>query len=211
MNFIFNMKSKTKIALISILCIGLLFIGIFSWLHYLVINNYIRECFDNMRNVNTGNIDLPITAIAGCKNICGPLGQCRITGEQCLSDEDCFGCRALNKKNLLQQYDYEEERKLNDTVIGWNDSGKSTGNVPQFSSLTSDFTKNSKNVNGKDDPLHLSYRVNVWKDQYDTGMKLFDDRYHEDGKQMYQPRLTLSGEFIDDGPFASNWGGGSTS
>jgi len=192
-----NLSNKNMITLISLVIIGLLIAGIFSWARYLNINGYIRECFTSNMSINTNNINLPINTTQTCKNMCGPLGKCSITGGQCISDGDCYGCRELYHDN---------ETILSDNLVGDNDSGKSTGTIPESSTLTSDFTANSQNIGDTEStlPMHLSYRVNVWKDQYNSGVKLFDERYKEPSMQIYRPRLTMSGEFIDDGPFASN-------
>ena len=38
---------------------------------------------------------MPINTTTTCKNMCGPLNRCAITGENCKSDVDCFGCKPL--------------------------------------------------------------------------------------------------------------------
>ena len=127
--------------------------------------------------------------------MCGPLARCSRTGEQCISDQDCYGCKIPQHK----QDDYYSLPGL----IGDDDSGKSTGTIPEYSSLTSNFSNNYETLKPKK-LLQLSYNVNLWKKHYNQGMQLFNKRYKKPGFMEYKPRPTLSGEFEDDGAFASN-------
>ena len=76
-------------ALISIL----LFVGINKWMHLLLTKEYVVECLTNPDQAVTHTVNLPINTTYSCKNMCGPYGKCSITGERCLSDIDCFGCK----------------------------------------------------------------------------------------------------------------------
>ena len=87
---------------------------------YLIKQRYIVECFSSLavkdsENINNShNVDQPINTTISCQNVCGPLSRCYITGEQCTSDVDCFGCMPKN-------------------VGGQNDSGKLTvGITPRY-------------------------------------------------------------------------------
>ena len=67
----------------------ILSIPLFYFIFYFPINNNI----EGLTFVNAENVDLPLTTNYSCKNFCGPPGRCSITGQQCLSDTDCFGCK----------------------------------------------------------------------------------------------------------------------
>jgi hypothetical protein len=38
-------------------------------------------------------VNLPINTSMTCENTCGPPNRCSVTGEQCTSDVDCYGCQ----------------------------------------------------------------------------------------------------------------------
>jgi len=65
----------------------------------------ILNCFSLKEGYNnySDNVDLPINTKYSCKNMCGPHATCSLTGEQCTSDIDCYGCQPTNqtKKNLM--------------------------------------------------------------------------------------------------------------
>jgi len=197
----------------------LMFIGIIKWGNYLIKT---RKCgFKNEDKATIGgnqgfqnfsidmgtpetnhNVNLPINTTYSCENICGPLARCSKTGEQCTSDVDCYGCQA---KIFVPIYTTEE-------IGGQNDAGKLTGGItPQYSTLTTDIGTQAK-FYGKGENLNPpSYfkGVNQWKKAFNTGMELFDKRYNPNINTLpylpkYPKRKTLSGEFIDDGPLASN-------
>jgi hypothetical protein len=172
----------------------LLFIGILKWIHYLITNGYIVEYF------SSGTVDLPINISQNCNNMCGPLSRCAITGESCMSDKDCYGCKALGKKKYKTPVDFI-------TLSAYNDSGKSTGNFPQYSNLTNDFTQNTEILikpSYSSQPISLNYGENLWRETYDQGMKVFKEKNCVSGTLMYKPRETMLGEFVDDGPFPAN-------
>ena len=148
------------------------------------------------------NVDMPINTTVDCKNMCGSMGRCYITGEQCTSDVDCYGCqtKSPNKSTLY----------LYDEVRGQNDAGKeTTGVTPTYSTLTTDIGTNAKLYNKLlIPPPKYDIGVNVWRKKYDVGAALYDERYYPAGSLTYMPvyptRTTLSGEFEDDGPLPSN-------
>ena len=43
--------------------------------------------------VDVADVDLPLTTNYSCQNFCGPPSRCSITGEKCMSDKDCIGCK----------------------------------------------------------------------------------------------------------------------
>ena len=184
----------------------ILLITIFKWADYLSNNNYIRENFaSSIRELYDGStshsVNLPLTTTYSCKNFCGPTARCAITGQQCFTDIDCPGC---------QPYSPPLPKIKDDNVPGDNDAGKLTlGVTPQYSSLTSgygtDETKVTSNPFAK--PARANFGVDTWMAGFNDDMELFNRRYKPPQlKYMpnYQDRYSLTGEFIEDGPFASN-------
>jgi hypothetical protein len=93
------MNSFNKNILYLILTIFLT-IAILSYGTYLIRQKYIVECFqafDTGSPQTNHTVDLPINTKISCKNMCGPLARCSITGEQCTSDVDCYGCQKINQ------------------------------------------------------------------------------------------------------------------
>ena len=182
----------------------ILFILIFLWIDYLTKNDYIVECFTNgpiMESSNTSHtVNLPLTTQYSCKNFCGPTARCSITGQQCLSDIDCPGCQPYSPPLP----------KTSASVPAANDAGKLTfGPTPQYSPLTSGYGTHelviTKNMYEK--PLSPNFGVDIWTKDFEESKKLFDQRY-KPPQLSYMPdypkRYSLSGEFIEDGPFPSN-------
>jgi hypothetical protein len=199
--------------IIFALIIFLLLIIIFKWINYLIKNNYIKMCFSkfienfdtntqtirDMGNSDTShNVDVPLTTTSSCKNMCGPPNRCSVTGEQCFSDIDCPGCKP--KINGIQ--------RTTTDVSGNNEAGK-LGPKLTYSTLTTDIGTQSR-IYGKnkfDKQPSPNFGTDTWSDKFNQGRKMFDDRYKPSGlKNMpsYSDRYSLSGEFIDDGPLASN-------
>jgi hypothetical protein len=183
----------------------ILFIFILLWINYLTNNDYIMECFTNNvlkeSSKTSHTVNLPLTTTYSCKNFCGPTARCSVTGQQCLSDSDCPGCQpSLPKTN----------RASNKPVPAANDAGKLTvGVAPQYSPLTSGYGTQelviTKNMYSK--PSSPNFGVDIWTKDFDESKKLFDKRY-KPPQLPYMPnypkRYSLSGEFIEDGPFPSN-------
>ena len=83
--------------------------------------------------------------------------------------------------------------------------------TPNYSSLTTDIGTNSKfyNLDENLDPVQYFKGVDMWKENFDMGMRLYDKRYNTNISslpflQTYPERNTLSGEFVNVGPIASN-------
>ena len=199
------MKNYNIIILIFI-CL-FLFIGILKWFNYLLKNNYITECFSQMQpiyesSLTNHTVDLPLTTTTSCKNFCGPPARCAITGQQCFADIDCPGCQKLipnlNNKNNT------------DNVPGENDAGKLTwGVTPQFSKLTTDIGTQAKlfTNNKFSKPDMANFGINTWMTSFKAGTDAFDKRFKPTNLQFmpeYPERYSLSGQFIEEGPLASN-------
>ena len=206
--------SKKQYNILFLIVISfILFFSIFKWIDYLTAEKYIVECFTNAniqekyvastegRVASTSHtVDLPLTTTYSCKNFCGPTARCSITGQQCSADIDCPGC---------QPY-VPPLKEVPSCVPGNNNAGKLTvGVTPQYSPLTSGFgTKElviTSNMYSK--PAMANFGVDTWTPAFNEGNKLFEKRYKPSGVQYmpdYQKRYSLTGEFIEDGPYASN-------
>ena len=205
----------------------ILFVTIFKWIDYLTNENYIVEatlprapafrpsveatlpsveCFINeiteekYDGSTSHTVDLPLTTYYSCKNFCGPTARCSITGQQCSADIDCPGCQPYSPP----------VPKAKGCVPGDNDAGKLTvGITPQYSPLTSGYGTQEKLItsNMYSKPSEPNFGVDVWSKDFDESKKLFDQRYKPSGLQYmpdYPKRYSLTGEFIEDGPYASN-------
>jgi hypothetical protein len=82
--------------------------------------------------------------------------------------------------------------------------------TPQYSPLTTDMGTRAMKISGKDFSKTPSptFGINTWRDDFDAEQKLFNTRYKPpaDLKYMpsYPPRYSVTGDFIEDGPLASN-------
>ena len=183
----------------------ILLISIFKWADYLSNNNYIRENFAPNRELYNDaishTVDLPLTTTYSCRNFCGPTARCAITGQQCFTDIDCPGC---------QPYSPPLPKNKGGNVPGDNDAGKLTlGVTPQYSSLTSGYgTRETKvNHNPFAKPARANFGVDTWMAGFNEDMELFNRRYKPPQLRYmpnYPDRYSFTGEFIEDGPFASN-------
>jgi hypothetical protein len=198
------------LALISVI----LLIGVFKYIHYLVKNGFIVECFDSNIALykDTGSpttnhtVDIPLTSTYSCSNFCAPAtARCAITGEQCMADIDCRGCNPYGPVIAKSQ--------STANVPGENDAGKLTwGVTPTYSTLTTDigtqaklFSSNKKPEHDK--PLQANFGVNTWITAFDGGQQLFDERYKPAGlanMPSYPNRQSATGQFMDEGPLAAN-------
>jgi hypothetical protein len=208
MKLIKNKYATIILALISII----LLIGIFNYINYLVKNRYYVECFDSNialykdtgSPTTTHTVNLPLTTKYSCQNFCAPAtARCAITGEQCMADIDCRGCNP---------YGPNVKPQSTASVPGENDAGKLTwGVTPTYSTLTTDIGTKAKLFTSNEDKLEAapqaSFGVNTWSSAFNQGQQLFDERYKPAGlKNMpnYDKRYSATGQFIDDGPLASN-------
>ena len=190
-----NKNVKIILAITSIL----LLIIIFSWADYLAENNYIIEYFQKM-TAKSHTVNLPLTTTYSCKNFCGPTARCSITGHQCTSDIDCPGC---------QPY-VPPLKSSSKEVRGDNDAGKMTfGPTPRYSALTTDIGTQARLItnNKFSKPSSPYFGVSTWIDDFKKQNKLFDEKFKPPQLEYmptYDNRYSLSGEFIDNGPLASN-------
>jgi len=185
-------------------------IYIFNWGDYLIKNGYVVEHFtslgpfaDNGGPSTNHTVNLPLTTTVSCQNMCGPNNRCSLTGEQCSSDIDCFGCNPKTK-----QFAPENSQRMTN-INGQNDAGiLTTRQTPTYSVLTTDIGTRAKLVNKPDTPPPGYFKgVDTWRKTFDEQKELFDKRYSPSSQSFmpnYPTRPTLSGEFVDDGPLAAN-------
>jgi uncharacterized protein YegP (UPF0339 family) len=199
-----NINFNKKQYMILFLLVSFLFSFIFlKWIYYVYkskesfTNGIISEKYDGS---TSHTVDLPLTTSYSCTNFCGPTARCSITGQQCFADIDCPGCQPYSPP--LKQ--------TADCVPGDNDAGKMTGGVtPQYSSLTSGYGTHEKIItsNMYEKPDMANFGVDIWKQNFNEENKLFDKRYKPSGLQYmpnYPKRYSLTGDFIEDGPYPSN-------
>ena len=193
----FNMK------LILILFSIFLIIIIYTWIHYLVQNDYIAESFENVETSETSHtVDLPLTTTYSCKNFCGPQSRCSITGHQCTSDIDCPGC---------QPYVPPLTNTETTRVPGDNDAGKLTvGVTPRYSPLTTDIGTQAALVatnNPNNKPPMPDFGKNTWTKSYKQDQRMFYKKYKPPAltdMPNYKERYSMTGIYKNDDPYASN-------
>jgi len=202
--------SKTQYyTLFWIIIIFILISSIFKWIDYLTDNKYImmqpisiQEYFTGSQQTDTSHtVNLPLTTTYSCQNFCGPTARCSITGQQCSADIDCPGC---------EPYSPPLKKTGSDMVPGYVHAGKLTWSVtPQYSPLTNGYGTDKMQItsNMYSKPAVANLGVDKWFSQFKKEKKLFNKRYKTD-KLDYMPnypeRYSLTGKFIEDGPFASN-------
>lgn len=180
----------TPLRLLSITTILFLFLFLFLF-------------FFNQEGFTSGTshtVDLPLTTTYSCKNFCGPTARCALTGQQCLSDMDCPGCQPYSPPLP----------PTSSHVPGDDDAGKLTvGVTPQYSPLVAGYGTHQTIVT--DDmyaqPPQANFGIKPWVPGYTVAQSLFDQRYKPGPLEFmpsYPSRYTATGEFMDDGPLASN-------
>jgi hypothetical protein len=194
-----NISNQSFINFLSLISLILLII-IFIWMKY-ISNNYIMiEYFTTEKTSHT--VDLPLTNTSSCSNFCNPSSRCAITNQQCFTDIDCPGC---------QPYNPSSNTNTNNNVIpGDNDAGKLTlGITPQYSSLTSGFGTKERIITNNlfSKPYSPNLGINTWYNDFKEGEYIFNKRYKSPNLQYmsnYSKRYSLTGNFEENGPLASN-------
>ena len=202
----------------------MLLFALFIWIDYLVENKYITECFQNSDNnsnnnhnnidassnsrdnsnhftsPNLANVNIPLNTTYGCGNMCGPTARCSISGQQCMADIDCPGCKPFSSSNS----------KNTTCIPGDNDAGKLTqGVTPTFSSLTTDIGTQARiySSNKFEKAPQASFGIDTWSSSFNSERKDFDERYVCNDYpylMKYPNRYSVTGEFNQNGPLASN-------
>jgi len=186
--------------------IGILFLVLGALIIYGFSN---KEGLTDMGSPLTNHdVDLPINTAYGCNNKCGPAAKCSITGEQCIADIDCYGCRPNIRKE--EKYD---DRYVD--ISPYNDAGILTYNqTPQFSSLTTDIGTQASIYNSEDPYVPQPYLgVNTWRNAFDDGMKIYEKKmtYQYSAAPGFMTDLpkypvteSATGLFKDYGPTSAN-------
>ena len=205
-------QKKYNNILLAFVCIILL-VSIFYWIHFLTFNNYIVEyftcgCFQENESANPNatshSVDLPLTTKYSCSNFCGPTARCSITGQQCTADIDCPGCQPKTATSSSSGTSY------GNSVPGDNDAGKLTFNItPRYSRLTSGYGTHERVITNDmySKPSMPNFGGNIWFSEFESDKALFDKRYKQKNLQFmpnYPERYSLTGQFVEDGPFAAN-------
>jgi hypothetical protein len=186
----------------SLICV-ILFIGLIKWSHMLLKNDYIMECFGVQNDKTTNNVNLPLTTTYSCKNMCGPYARCSITGDQCLSDIDCFGCKPSTSE-ISRSF-----LKTNN-VVPDDDAGKYAFISPNYSTLTTGIGRRAKLItdNKYSRPPNYNTGVNMWRPLFNEGQELYNNTYKSPPDLQFKPkyptRYTLSGQFVEHGALAAN-------
>ncbi len=100
-------NSSTILFTFIVVC---LFFFILKWGHFLITSGYIVKNIEHFDALYTnpsdyGNpkfshtVDLPLTTTYTCHNMCSSQSKCYLTGGNCTSDIDCFGCNPYSKKS----------------------------------------------------------------------------------------------------------------
>ena len=196
------MTKHSKIMFNYILICFFLFIGLMYWTNYMFDNNYIRETFSN--DVPK-TVSMPINTTSSCKNMCGPPNRCSITGTECLSDIDCYGCQPNTSPDLSNTF-----LNKNKQISGYSQAGKLSFLAPDYSPLIHDIGTKSKPLQGDPyiDPPSYNWGFDEWTKKNINMRTVYDKRYEVPPKTVflsnYPPRPSITGEYMDSGPFASN-------
>jgi hypothetical protein len=190
-----NIHSQKYTIYLAIVAFLLIIIGIIG----MIFKTRFTEYFTLNPSTNH-TINLPLTTDYTCQNVCGPLARCSMTGEQCATDVDCPGCN--------QQYNNYPNNSPSPNVASYDDSGKLTTEVtPTFSTLVSDIGTQASLINSSAKPVQYNVGYNTWRKTFDQGTQLFNKKNDLGPLSLmpkYSARPTLSGEFTDIGPLASN-------
>jgi hypothetical protein len=149
---------------------------------------------------NPANVNLPLNTSESCTNFCGPPNRCSITGESCLSDNNCQGCQPPITRRFFNSH--------NDPA-GLNDAGKLLTMIPAYSVLTTDIGTRAYTFDKGAKPVMGNFGTNLWRCPFDVGLGLYKKRYNPTHKDepfllTYPSRPSLTGDFCDDGPFPAN-------
>ena len=144
-----------------------------------VVNNYIREAFaDGV----THTVNMPINTTSSCKNMCGPPNRCSITGTECLSDIDCYGCQPNTSPDLSNTF-LEKNKKIS----GYSQAGKLSFLAPDYSPLIHDIGTKSKPLQGDPYIDHPSYNwgFDEWTKKNINMRTVYDKRYEVPPKTVF--------------------------
>lgn len=188
---------------------------------------YPRDAVIDYNDINSPlyshTVNLPINDPVSCKNFCGPNAKCLLTGEQCTSDVDCYGCNPGPKP---------PSACTTEEVMPYDDAGKLGQNLGlQYSPLTTGYDKHNADFaqiypGSKDSQLTVPYQgLDIWTDSFNKGLQLYNrsresaDEYAEGisnaipvasksklpyYQAKYPMTVSLTGQFYETTPPASN-------
>jgi len=140
---------------------------------------------------------MPINTTFECQNKCSSQNKCYLTGEQCQSDVDCYGCQPFIK--------YKKQKKFN--IRGQNDAGKLSQNFPTYSTLTTDIGTQAK-LYVKNPLQYITPAQGLNRKVYNFAIKEQDEKndylLQNQPVLQYPKRQTATGMFIDNGPLPAN-------
>lgn len=160
----------------------------------------------------THDVNMPINTNHTCKNMCGPPNRCAITGEQCLSDLDCYGCQdekamgtdPKNKKPFLVRQD---------RIPGNNDAGKMSFLAPLYSPLTKDSSFFAGKIlqqpeSSQSKPPQSFVGFDTWSAKSIEMKNIYNMTHQPPGDTpyllKYEPRYSATGIFLNESPYAAN-------
>ena len=171
------------------------------------------DSFDTMYNVPYSSekyshtVNLPINDPISCSNFCGPNGKCLKTGEQCLTDLDCTGCKP--RTTPFPNTVYNLNAQMSEA------SGKLGPNLT-YSPLTTGLT------NDADEAYPGSYNTEVgmpylgkdkWEKDFNQGLALYNKRqenihpltdFEKSIRPAYPVQLSMTGLFYETTPLPGN-------
>lgn len=184
---------------------------------------YPKDAVIDYNNINSPEyshtVNLPINDPVSCKNFCGPNAKCLLTGEQCSSDVDCYGCQPKQENR---------SECITKDVEPYDATGKLTQNQGlQYSPLTTGY--NNHNIgfakldeNSNDRTVTKGYQgPDLWSKSFNEGLRLYNKKRESADKYGYnldfgfntkttqmEPKYPLqisaTGEFYETTPPASN-------
>ena len=168
------------------------------------LTNYVKPDFNS--SLYSHNVNLPINEPISCKNFCGPTSKCLLTGEQCTSDIDCYGCYSMSNKN--------------------NNKNCTSKNVNPYNLSTFKLGTNLglQYITLNNDDLKVSYNgLDKWTQTFNEGLNLYNknresyDKYSNANampidlqskmsyyQTNYPTRVSLTGQFYETMPPSSN-------
>lgn len=155
--------------------------GVF--LFFIIFFTKIKENFEENKENQVpymDKINMPLNDTYTCHNKCNPNNVCYITGEQCQSDKDCYGCLDVNKTNP---------------------SGKIEPYTDRFSLVSKLYDSASYNLGKETPPPSYFKGVDLWTFQFKEGEKLYNKRYKPVNNLVkYPARQSMFGEFTSEEP-----------
>jgi|TARA_B110000093_G_C12972471_1_gene413731 hypothetical protein len=169
-----------------------------------------NDVVEGLKPLTNQNIDLPITTTyVPCKNVCGPIGTCENTGNQCVKDTDCKGC--INNNGNKPEPSQKKYLGYNSSDVKNNYRGETSENdniTPLQNNLETSLVKNASQIekNQNSIPPHYNKGHSTWTYPYNIGMELFAKRENPrvNNYVKYTNKYTLTGDFVTNMPPSYN-------